>query len=164
MSYLFEAVHNSVFTGTCTKGEITVTGYYDTGASIITANSLRTSSVIINRRLVGYVANNTKWINGGFSAYLSYREYTAEGICEIQFIFPYGRTYLVSTPVNMKSVCVLPSVSETEIMINSQPSIPNNFFIGIKLCTNTNNTVSNAALITGPQPVVVKGGTYFGNY
>jgi hypothetical protein len=174
MSYLFEAVHNSIFTGTCINGVITVSNYYDSGASTITANVLRGASVIMNRRLVGYIANNSKWLGGGFTAYLAYSEYNVDGLCEIQFIFPYGRTYLISTPINMKSVCVLPTTTKATLNIYSQPKLPNIFNYAIKICTNSNNVIHDDIIATlpdgsnpnssHPETVTARGGVRFENY
>lgn len=102
-SYLQENVVNSVFRGTCINGVITISGYFDANAETITMNSLRGSVVISKGAVIGYIANNTPWVNGGFTAYLAYNVKTEYGLTDVQFVFPAGRLSMNSVPISSKS-------------------------------------------------------------
>lgn len=120
---LEENVSNSVFRGTCINGAIEISGYPYSNTETITENSLRGSVVIAKGVMIGYIANNTKWANGGFTAYLAYSNRTESGLLDIQFVFPAGRLSLNFVAINALVKIRTDVVSEVAIEALAQNSV-----------------------------------------
>lgn len=160
-NYIQESISNSVFFGTCINGQITISNYADANSSAITENSLRGALIICKGSVIGYVANNTRWVSGGFTAYVAYDNVTISGTVDVQFVFPIGRTACSFATISILACGMHPYDTNIALSVLSMGKSPigfDSYQASLKIRINRNNDYDNETVVVGPAVVKARKG------